>query len=292
MLAILKIAAYVLGHIPLFIVNPAGRMLGAVAFAIDKKRRDIAIKNLNNAYRQEMPGHDARQIAKKAFQNLAVTALEFTRLPWLKKGSIDDYVECIGTKALDEALHGKRGAILLTAHYGNWELLVATLGLKGYSMDVVAREMDSRLFEGFVKWARTRCGNTIISKQRAMRRLLKSLSDGRIVVILLDQNVTWSEGVFVDFFGIPACTNKGLALLQQGSKAPVVPAFIERSGKTHRLVVQDAVEFSSTGNREKDTLINTQRCTKIIEDIVRKDPGQWFWVHRRWKTRPRTDATV
>lgn len=288
MLTILKITAFVLGHVPLFIINPAGRMLGAIAFALDKKRRDIALKNLKDAYKHEIPEHEIKKIAKRAFQNLAVTALEFPRLPWLKKGNIDKYVECIGAKGLDAALQGKKGVILLTAHYGNWELLVATLGLKGYDTDVVAREMDSPLFEGFVKWVRTRCGNKIISKQRAMRRLLKSLSDGRIVVILLDQNVTWSEGVFVDFFGIPACTNKGLALLQQASSAAVVPAFIERRGKTHRLVMQDPVEFSSSGNKEKDTLANTQMCTKIIEDRIRKAPDNWFWVHRRWKTRPKT----
>ncbi len=290
MLAILKITAYVLGHIPLFMINPIGRMLGAIAFAIDKKRRAIAIENLKNAYKGEIPEHGIREIAKKAFQNLAITALEFSRLPWLKRENIDNYVECEGTGVLEKALQRKKGVILLTAHYGNWELLVVSFGLKGFNTDVVVREIDSPVLEEFVKWTRTRCGNSIVPKQRAMRRLLKSLSEGKIVIILLDQNVTWSEGVFVDFFGIPACTNKGLALLQLASNASVVPAFIERRGRTHRLVIEDPVELSSTGNKGKDTLTNTQRCTKIIEDRIRKAPDNWFWVHRRWKTRPKTEA--
>jgi KDO2-lipid IV(A) lauroyltransferase len=119
-----------------------------------------------------------------------------------------------------------------------------------------------------------------------MRRLLTTLSRNGIVGILLDQNVADYEGVFVDFFGVPACTNKGPALLAAASKAAVVPTFIIRGGSRHRVIFREEMDVKETGDRERDALENTAAWTAAIEEMIRECPEQWFWVHRRWKTRP------
>ena len=150
----------------------------------------------------------------------------------------------------------------------------------------MVRDADSPLFDEFIRWARTRCGNIMVSKNRAMRRLMQRLNANAIALILLDQNVAQTEGVFVDFFGAPACTNKGPALLASATGAAVVPAFILRTGRGHRVIIKPEIPIVSTGDKARDTIENTGRFTKALEDTIRQRPEEWFWVHRRWKTRP------
>lgn len=290
MLSLLKALSYILGHIPYSLAVLSGRMLGALAFSLDKKRRKITIENLQLAFGRQKPPDEIEAIARRVFQNLAIMVFELFRLPWLTEKTLGSLVEVSGLENFDKALERKKGVILLTGHFGNWELLGLAHGFKGYTLDVVARELDSPLFEEYIRWIRTRSGNRIISKNRSMRKLLKSLSENRIATILIDQNVALAEGVFVDFFGTPACTNKGPAMLAAASGCAVVPAFIIREGKRHRLVIGEEIKLSKTGDKYKDAIENTERFTKKVEEIIGRYPDQWFWVHRRWKTRPPSGA--
>ena len=151
------------------------------------------------------------------------------------------------------------------------------------------RDLDSPLVDDFVRWVRTRSGNRVVPKRKSMRELLRTLRGGGIVGILLDQNVTWSEGVFVDFFGKLACTNKGAALLAVASGSPVIPTFIVREGGRHRIIIGREIEVVNSGERRSDVVENTFRFTRAIEDMVRRYPDQWFWIHQRWKSRPEND---
>ncbi len=291
MLALLKITAFLLGHLPLAITALLGRVLGCLVYRLDRKHRNIAKENLRRAFGDKSE-KDIERITKKVFQNLATTFLEFMRIPWLTAKGLDGCVKCDGMENLQGALKKGKGVILFTAHLGNWELMAAYYGLKGFPIDVVARELDSPALEAFVKWTRERSGNRIVSKSRAMRKLLRTLASNGIAGILLDQNVALAEGVFVDFFGAPACTNKGPALVAAVSGAAAVPTFILREGEKHRIIIDKEVELINTGNREGDAVENTARMTKVIEDVVRRHPEQWFWLHRRWKTRPPTDGNT
>ncbi|HLB25859.1 MAG TPA: lysophospholipid acyltransferase family protein, partial [Nitrospirota bacterium] len=160
----------------------------------------------------------------------------------------------------------------------------------GPPLGIVARPLDNPYLEEFVSRVRTRYGNAVINKTGGMKDVLRTLSSGGTVGILLDQSVKREEGTFVDFFGRPACTNKGLALLAARTKAPVVPVFARRLGPDrHEIVVGDEIPLIETGDRDADISANTQAYTKAIEDFVRRYPDQWFWMHRRWKTK-RIDA--
>ncbi|MBI5810761.1 MAG: lysophospholipid acyltransferase family protein [Deltaproteobacteria bacterium] len=292
MLSILKSAAFLLGYLPAFVYWPLGRLLGSIADRIGGSRRRIAIENLNTAYKGEPLPADAEEITRKVFMHLGVMLFEFMRMAWLKKEDLNGYVACEGRENLDKALLKGKGVIILTAHLGNWELIAAWCGLSEYPIDIVARDLDNPALDAFVRWVRTRSGNRLLSKKGSMRALIKRLNGNGIAGILADQNVTESEGVFVDFFGRPACTNKGPAILAAATGAAVIPAFMLREGRGHRLVFHDEIRLVNTGKREEDARENTALFTKAIEDMVRERPDEWFWLHRRWKTRPPWEENV
>lgn len=286
LLTLMKALSFILGHVPRPVAGLLGRGLGRLAWRLDSKRRRIALENLDTAFGETKTPEEKARIARESYENLGRLLFEFLRIPWLKPKDLEGWITPQSMERFDRALEKGKGVILVTAHFGSWELLGAYLGLAGYPMDVVARELDSPAAEEFVRWARTRCGNRLVYKDRSMRQLIKGLSDGRVAGLLIDQNVSVREGVFVYFFGELACTNKGPAMLASVSRAPVVPVFIVRENGRHRVVSGEVVEMASTGDREADALENTARMTKAVEDMVRSHPEQWFWVHRRWKTRP------
>ncbi|MFQ5586462.1 MAG: lysophospholipid acyltransferase family protein [Thermodesulfobacteriota bacterium] len=289
MVVLLKSIACLVNQLPLPLLQAAGRGLGRLAYRIDRRHRDIALANLTMAFGRERSRRELASIAVRLFENLGMNMMEFSRLPWLKRGNLKGYVRCEGLEHLEKALRRGKGVIFITGHLGNWELMAAWYGLKGYPVDVVVRDLDSPLVDDFVRWVRTRSGNRVVPKRRSMRELLRTLRGGGIVGILLDQNVTWSEGVFVNFFGKLACTNKGAALLAVASGAPVVPTFIVRKGRGHRIIVGREIEVVNSGDRRSDVIENTCRFTRAIEDMVRRYPDQWFWIHQRWKSRPEND---
>jgi KDO2-lipid IV(A) lauroyltransferase len=196
-------------------------------------------------------------------------------------------VKVEGVEHLNSAMARGRGVLILTAHFGNWELLAASHVLTAFPLSVVARPLDHPALDRLVARFRARSRAELINKHRALSEILSALRRQRMVGILLDQNASRREGVFVPFFGIPASTSKGLALLALKTGAPVVPIFIRREPDgRHRVIVDPAVPLSPTGDRDRDLVEATAAFTRIIEANVRQWPEQWLWIHRRWKTRP------
>lgn len=286
MVSLLKAVSCLIGHLPLGVLLFLGKAFGRLVYLVDKRHRNTTIENLKKAFGSEKTDVEIEVISRKVFENIAMNFFEFMRVPWLKRDDLDGYVECEGFENFKEAHSRGKGVMVYTAHLGNWELMAAYYGLMGYPSEIIVRDLDNPAVEEFVKWARSRCGNTIVSKERVMRKLIKRLSENAVVGILLDQNVAQAEGVFVDFFGTPACTNKGPAMLASISGAAVIPSFIVRTGKKHKIVVGKISDIIATGDKEKDAVENTAQWTRTIEEMIRKHPEQWFWVHRRWKTRP------
>jgi KDO2-lipid IV(A) lauroyltransferase len=158
--------------------------------------------------------------------------------------------------------------------------------LVGYQTNVVYRPLDSPVMDNLATWVRTKNGNTLIPKGGSGRKIIRLLKENKIIGILSDQNVASREGIFVDFFGRPACTSVGTAVLALQSGAPVIPAFMPRmpDGR-YKLLFLPPVEITRTDDYESDLRVNTQRFTKVMEDIIRQYPDQWFWIHQRWKTK-------
>ncbi len=278
MLAFIKI-------LPFRIALRFGGGLGIFAYRIDKRHRLITEDNLARSFPEKSP-EEIKAIARSVFRNLGYSIIEFIRSARYGQRfgeyiTIDDYPRYL--KALEKG----RGLLLLTAHCGSWELLALAQSLKKPPIGVVVRPLDNPYLDSLVSGLRTQFGNSLIGKVKGMREILRWLEQGGGVGILLDQNVKAKEGVFVDFFGRPACTNKGLALMATRTKAPVLPAFIRRVGlDRHEIFIGDEIPLIETGDKDADVAANTQAYTRAIEDFIRKYPDQWFWMHRRWKTRP------
>lgn len=286
MLFVLKAVSFILGHIPRLIAYGLGGLLGLLACRILKRHRRTALENLERAFGESLTRSERERLVRRLFKNLGVMFFEFNRMAWLKREELDRFVEFKGLEKIEKALQKGKGVILLTAHYGNWELLHAALGHKGYTLELVVRRLDSPLFEKFVRWVRTRSGINIVYKIKAMLPLVRRLNSNAVAMILADQNTIREEGFFVDFFGVPASTNKGPALLARKTGAPVLPVFIVRDGLKHRVEVWDEIELADTGDKNRDAEENSAAFTKAVEKAIRLHPDQWFWVHRRWKTRP------
>lgn len=258
--------------------------LSRLFYLLVPRQRLIAAYSLRRAF-PEKSDDEILRIVRDVYRNMGIMAAEFFDVPRLTKENIGKFVEAEGLEHYLRALEKGRGVLFFTGHFGNWELSAAAGALLMKPAVVIYRKLDSALLEHLVLRVRSAAGNILLSKEHAMRALIRSLKRNEIVGILIDQNVAWYEGVFVDFFGRPACTTNGLALLALHTGAPVLPGYMIRlpDGR-YRLVIGPEVELTRTGDRDADVLANTQRFTKVIEEAVRRYPDQWFWVHQRWKT--------
>lgn len=175
----------------------------------------------------------------------------------------------------------------MTAHFGNWELLATAFALISEPVIVLYRPLENPVLDNLVHFVRASTGNTLMPANHAMRSIMRGLRDKRTVGLLIDQNWSRQEGCFVEFFNRPACTSSGLAFLSLNVEVPVLPAYLIRKDDG-KYVMQIGTEFETikSGNDEHDIVVNTQRYTKETEEMVRRYPEQWFWVHKRWKTQP------
>ena len=199
-----------------------------------------------------------------------------------------------GFENYERAFARGKGVLFLTGHFGGWELSAFVHSLHGHWMHVVVRNLDNVYLDRLSQRYRSMHGNATVSKDNFVRGLLAAMKAGEVVGILMDTNMTPPQGVFVDFFGIPACTASGLARIALRTDAAVVPTFTiwDPTLRKYRLRFDPPLKLVRTGNDEEDIVSNTQLFTKIIEDYVRRHPEQWLWVHRRWKTRPPGDPSL
>ena len=280
-----RVGAFLFFLLPASIGLPIAAGIGRLAYCILGKYRKITLDNLRFALNKEITESELRTIARRVFENLGKNAYELVCLPRINKDNIDRYVEIKNPEILDEAFKAGNGIIIITAHFGNWELMAAALRLKGYPGVTVGRRIYFDKYDNYLNSLRRIHDVQVIYRDESPRKILKELRANRIVGIVADQDVDSVEGVFVDFFGQEAYTPAGPAALAKASSAALVPVFMIRKNGRHSLVVEKAVELADTGDREKDLIENTGRWSAVVESYVRRYPDQWVWMHRRWKTK-------
>jgi KDO2-lipid IV(A) lauroyltransferase len=231
-------------------------------------------------------------IVNEVFRNIGQTVFEFLQIPSLTHEIVIEFITPEHRDRLDKCLEDGRGVVLLASHFGNWELMATAGAIAGYKISAVARPLDDPDLEVFVRGVRESSGLKIIPRRTSALAVVRSLRRNEIVGILADQN-TRKQNVFVDFFGIKAATTPGPAMLALRTGAYLVPAFMlrEAPGK-HRLIIEEPIEPVRTGDERADVEATTQKCVDILEKYVREYPSQWFWVHRRWKTRPHGEPQI
>jgi KDO2-lipid IV(A) lauroyltransferase len=244
----------------------------------------VALNNLRRSFGAERSAAEIRQLARRSFQNVGMNLVEGCCYFLRPTEVMLSRVRVEGREHLQAAAAHGRGVLILTAHFGNWELLGAAHGLTGLPASIVTRPLDYPLLDDLAARFRRRSGAELIVKRHAVREVLTALRRQRMVGILLDQNATRAEGVFAPFFGSPASTSKGLALLALRTGAPVVPIFLRREPDgRHCMDVGAAVPPPEDGQ----IATYTSAFNRVLEAAIRRTPEQWFWMHDRWRTRPR-----
>jgi KDO2-lipid IV(A) lauroyltransferase len=266
-----------------------GRALGRLAFHLDPKHRRLALRNLRLALGSTSPPAERYRIARSSFAHFGQVMADLVKWPFLSDKRRQALLRLEGGDNLRRALKRGRGALIFTAHFGNWEVAAFPLSRIAV-LNVIARELDNKLMERQLLRLRHGLGARVIYKNQAARRVLQALQRNEITAILIDQNVLRREGVFVDFFGRPASTTPALAAFHLRTGAPLVPLLCSIApGGSYCFRLDPPLVFQPSGSHSADILKITQHCTKIIENQVRENPRLWLWFHDRWRSRPEED---
>ena len=279
--------------LPRPVARAAGIGLGQLVYLLHGKLRRVGMRNLQLAF-PDKSAHERRKILRGEFTSLGRQLAEVCLFPSYTPENVTKIVVYDGFENFERAEARGKGVIYLTAHLGGWELSAFAHSIQGHPLHVVMRGMDNPFLDRFITHLRTMHGNRAVDKGNFVRGLLSAMKAGETVGILMDTNMTPPQGVFVDFFGIPACTASGLARIALRTDAAVVPGFTiwDRELRKYRLRFDPALALIRTGDEEADIVANTALFTKVIEQYVRRYPDQWLWVHRRWKTRPAGEKSL
>jgi Kdo2-lipid IVA lauroyltransferase/acyltransferase len=282
-----------IGLLPRPIARALGITLGQFVYLLHGKLRRVGLCNLTLAF-PDLPNSQRKKILRGVFTSLGRQLAEVCLFPRYTRENVSDVVIYDGFENFDRAFARGKGVLFLTAHLGGWELSAFAHSLYGHPLSFLMRPLDNPYLDRMMREYRTLHGNQTIDKDDPTRGLLRALKAGKVVGFLMDTNMTPPQGIFVNYFGIPACTASGLARMALRTDAAVVPGFTlwDPRLRKYKLRFDPALTLIRTGDQEADIAANTQLFTKVIEDFVRRYPDQWLWVHRRWKTRPPGDEPL
>ncbi len=268
--------AYLLVRAILLVPSAAPLFARLLDLAVPRYRR-VARENLTRA------GYsDPEPIIDGVFRSIARIMAAFARFPSINRENVHAWIRYDGLENFSNAMAKGKGTLVATAHLGNWELSAFTHAYMTGPMNIVVRPLDNRRVDAFVEQRRALSGNPVIHKKDAARAIFKALHAGESVGILIDQNSSREEGVFIDFFGRKACANAAFVKFAHRTGAAVVPGFALWSEAEQRYVLRFYPEVPMTG----DVQVDTQAVHSVLESIIREYPDQWLWIHRRWKTQP------
>jgi KDO2-lipid IV(A) lauroyltransferase len=281
------------GALPRLLARAMGAAVARILFAMTPTLRKIAEFNLKLAF-PEWTDAQRNATLRGMVRSLGWMAAEFARMPGYTRENIEEIIVLDGNENFLEGQRRGKGVLFLTAHMGAWELSSYAHALYGYPLHYMARPLDNARLDALVNRYRGLSGNAPIFKNESARTMLKILREVGTIGILADQNTLPEEGMFVDFFGTHACTTTGIARVALHTGAAVVPGYAvwDEALKKYRLRFEPPLELIRTGDAERDILENTQRFAKVTEEIIRKYPEQWVWVHARWKTRPKDEPAL
>jgi len=274
-------------HLPLGLTRPAGRAIGRAALALAGRDRRRAMEHLETGW-PELDETSRRRILRATALHLGETLAEVVWLWRASPEAIRARTEIRGFEHLRNALESGRGAVLVTCHCGNWEWLNAVLGIEGIPMTLAVRALYDPRMGMLARRLRGRFGAEVMERgQGAGRGLLAAIRRNRVAGLLIDQDIRDIPGVFVPFFGRPAWTPAGAAQLALAAGAPVIPTFIHRRPDgIHVAEAHPPLPVPETSDREAAVRELTAAATAAIEATIRRNPPQWVWMHRRWRTRP------
>ena len=256
--------------------------MGRIGYALDGRHRRIALDNLRHAFGEEKSEREIRKIARRCFENLALSIMEFVFIPRMRD-RLARYYDVVDVEHVKEGLKRGKGVLLLLCHFGSWELLGLLSPHYGFPIVTVARPFKNRLIYGYIKKMRESRGMVVLEKKWVAREITKALRENKCLAIFADQRANRS-GEKVEFFGRLAQTTKAPAIFARKLDPAVIPVFPVRLGPAKYLAfVEKPIPIIRTEDKDADIHNFTQAFTKVIEEYVRKYPEQWLWLHRRWR---------
>jgi Kdo2-lipid IVA lauroyltransferase/acyltransferase len=275
-----------LGWLPHKLARALCSLLAALCYWLWPRLRRVGMFNLRMAF-PDWNEAQRRHVIYGLFQNFGRMLADFSHFPHWNRDNIEQIIIYDGFENYARAQSQGKGVLFLTAHFGNWELGSFAHGVYGYPCHFVVRELDNPLIDRLINRYRCLSGGKSIDKSEFARGVLRAFAQGHAVGVLTDQNMLVNEGVFVDFFGKPACTTTGPARVVRKSGVPVVLGLVIWDAKLKKYRLRfEAVEWIKRDNPVQEIEANTANFTRLIEEYARRYPDQWLWVHRRWKTRP------
>ena len=261
--------------------------LGDLAYFSSAPRRRQMRQNLKIAFKDRYTDEELDAIARRSYHNLVMSMFEFIRFPLYKDEDIARMAPVEGEENIRAALERGRGAIIVSAHFGNWEILAARIHTLGFPMTVVGRDQNDSLLNEFIVRLRTSKGTKNVPRGTPMFKHMTGLLEANELVGLVSDQNAGVRGVFVDFFDVPASTFKGPGLFAVKTGCAVIPIFIVRQGyQKHIGYLGPEVTIEPTGDAGQDITAWCSAFSAAIEDFVRRHPDHWLWIHKRWKTRP------
>jgi KDO2-lipid IV(A) lauroyltransferase len=287
----MRLLGRLLARLPVRLVLALGAALGALLWALRIRRR-VVLSNLALAFPEKTEA-ERREIARRTYRHFGEVVPEFLRIPALPRAELEAMFEVEGWERVEAARASGRGVIACTGHYGNFEVLASAMTLLGTPITMISRKMGkSGANDG---WRRTRAESgvedLVVKRGETLRAATRSIKSGRVLGYVIDQNQPRRHAIFPTFFGVPAATAATPALLaiRTGAVVLFTVSFPVGPGR-HRVIIEGPFEPPDTGDRERDILAFMQRLNDRLEHWVRLHPHRWYWLHRRWKTRPEPDV--
>jgi len=277
------IAGFFVRLLPFRVAQRFGRRLGQFVYTNLKIRRETTYQNLRAAF-PEKSIEELDDIALEAYCNLMITFVELFWIPNLNHGAILHIVKPRNPEVLEDARKKGKGLILLSGHFGNWELMAfSTTILFNLPFTIIVKDQRNPLVDKLITKYRSMCGSKMVSMDKSVREVLTTLRDNGAVAMLADQSAP-KERLFIDFFGRPAATYEGPAVFALRSGAPIIMFFLirQKNGK-YELVFEELPMSDLQGATDENIIELTRRHVAVLERYIRDYPGQWLWLHKRWK---------
>jgi len=281
--AAIRMIGFVLNLLPYCLAMKVGDFLGWFSYRILGVRRKITLTNLKATFKNEYSIKELDKIGLRSYQILTKSFIDYILFPSLKNKVLNK-VRFEGKENFDKALAKCKGAILVTGHFGSWELMGAAISEAGYPIDFLVGEQHNILIDNVMNGYRELMGIGIIKMGVAAKGVIKALKGNRFVAMLSDQDAG-GDGTIVNFFEMPASTPKGPAAFAIKVGAPIIVGYtVREKGNIHKVKVEEPIFLETTSNKEEDIRKLTQIYTSMLENYIRRYPDHWFWPHRRWKT--------
>ncbi len=285
---VVRLFVCVLGAMTVELSGALARGLAWLAYHLDRRHRLVADENLRHAFADQLRDRQRDAVVRSVYRHFCTLLIEIIHLPRrLHPHTWRRHLSLHGGRQLVGCLLSGRPALLVTAHFGNWEVGGYTLGLLGFSTYAVARPLDNPYLDAYLRQFRERTGQKLLAKKGDFDQMQAILARGGVLATLGDQDAG-ARGLFVDFFGRPASTHKAIALLALEYRVPLVVLGTRGTGTLlgYEVVIEEVIEPEEYQGQADAVRAITQRFTAALERLIRTAPEQYFWLHRRWKHQP------